>query len=172
MAEGSNANYYGKMSFECKRWNYRLLQDPDNFAFQLEDMASKVMCHLTWDDPNISEYLTQSAWGLLRQMSPAGPISNVLTPLWELPFAINPWKIAERKRHDEQQKWWMDKFLVVRDQMSRGEARSSFTRTYLEGRRTGGLSGDYEASSALGMMVCLWEQGSRCRERWLTRSNF
>ncbi len=31
------------------------------------------LCTLTWDDPNISEYFTGSAWGLLRQMSPAGP---------------------------------------------------------------------------------------------------
>ena len=37
--------------------------------------------------------------------------------------------------------------------MAEGKARSSFTRTYLEGEKTGNLSGDYEASSALGMMA-------------------
>ena len=131
----------------------RLLEDPDNFAFSLEDMASKVMCEMTWDDTTLSEYCTKSAWGLLTQMSPAGPITNVVTPLWHLPFPINPWKIAERKRHDEQQAWWMAQLLKTRKLMETGEARPSFTRTYLEGNKTGGLTGDYEASSAIGMMA-------------------
>jgi cytochrome P450 len=162
LTEASNNHYYGIMYHETKRWLHRLLEDPDNFAFQLEDMASKVMTTLTWDDHTLSEPMTPSAWGLLTQMSPAGPITNVITPLWDyiperlwgLPF--NPWKVAERKRHDEQQAWWMERLTNVRAQMERGEARPSFTSGYLEGLgagRTSGLSGDYEASSALGMMA-------------------
>jgi len=153
MMEATNSRYYGILYHESKRWNMRLLEDPDNFAFQLEDMASKVMTSLTWDDPTLSEYCTKSAWGLLTQMSPAGPITNVVTPLWHLPFPINPWKIAERKRHDEQQAWWMNQYLTTRAQMDKGQARRSFTRTYLEGEKTMGLSGDYEAASAIGMMA-------------------
>ena len=153
MTEATNARYYGTLYHEAKRWNMRLLTDPDNFSFYLEDMAAKVATQLTWDDPSLSEYCTKSAWGLLTQMSPAGPITNVVTPLWHLPFPINPWKIAERKRHDEQQAWWMQRLLTVRQQMEKGTARPSFTRTYLEGEKTGGLSGDYEASSAIGMMA-------------------
>nr|POE75593.1 cytochrome p450 monooxygenase psod [Quercus suber] len=145
--------YLPLMGRNAKRWNMRLLEDPDNFCFQLEDMAAKVMTTLTWDDPDLSEYCTKSAWGLLTQMSPAGPITNVLTPLWDLPFVINPWKIAERKRHDEQQGWWMANLMRTRAQMEAGDARPSFTRTYLEGLKTGNLSGDYEASSAIGMMA-------------------
>lgn len=141
------------MYHEAKRWNMRLLENPDDFGFSLEDMASKVMCQLTWDNPDLSEYCTKSAWGLLTQMSPAGPISNVITPLWELPYNINPWKIAERKRHDMQQKWWMNNLLTTRAKMEEGKQRPCFTRTYLEGQKTGGLSGDYEASSAIGMMA-------------------
>ncbi|KAK5695418.1 hypothetical protein LTR97_008925 [Elasticomyces elasticus] len=153
LMEATNARYYGTLYHEAKRWNMRLLSDPDNFAFYLEDYSSKVATTLTWDDPSLSEYCTKSAWGLLTQMSPAGPITNVVTPLWHLPFPMNPWKIAERKRHDEQQAWWMDRLLNVRAQMAKGQARTSFTRTYLEGEKTGGLSGDYEASSAIGMMA-------------------
>lgn len=141
------------MYHETKRWMVRLLDDPDNFAFALEDMCAKVMTQLTWDDPTLSEYCTKSAWGLLTQMSPAGPLSNIITPLWDLPFNINPWKIAERKRHDEQQAWWMERLTTVRAQLNRGEARPSFCRTYVEGERTGNLSGDYEAASAMGMVA-------------------
>lgn len=154
LTEASNNRYYGIMYHETKRWLFRLLQRPDDFGFSLEDMASKVMCQLTWDDPSQSEYMTPSAWGLLTQMSPAGPITNVITPLWDyIPERINPWKRRERIRHDEQQRWWMERLTTTREQMARGEARPSFTRTYLEGERTGGLSGDYEASSAIGMLA-------------------
>ncbi|KAK4556887.1 hypothetical protein LTR86_005868 [Recurvomyces mirabilis] len=153
LTEATNSRYYGILYHEAKRWNMRILNDPDNFAFYLEDMAAKVATSLTWDDPSLSEYCDKSAWGLLTQMSPAGPLTNVVTPLWHLPFFMNPWKIAERKRHDEQQAWWMERLTTTRALMAEGKARPSFTRTYLEGEKTGGLSGDYEASSAIGMMA-------------------
>lgn len=142
------------MEFEAKRLMYRLLEKPDDFAFFLEDMCSKVMCKLTWDDDSLSTALTPSAWGLLTQMSPAGPITNVLTPLWDyLPEAINPWKIRERKRHDIQQAMWMDSLMKTRKLMEKGKQRPCFTRTYLETAGKTSISGDYEASSVIGMMA-------------------
>jgi len=105
----TNVRYNGIMEFEAKRWMARLVENPDDFSFSLEDMCSKVMCQLTWDDPSLSVPLTPSAWGLLTQMSPAGPITNVLTPLWDwVPEPINPWKLRERKRHDDQQAFFME----------------------------------------------------------------
>ncbi|KAK0615326.1 cytochrome P450 [Bombardia bombarda] len=154
ITDASNAQYHGVMYFESKRWLARLIENPDNFQASLEDMASKVMCQLTWDDPSLSEYCTKSAWGLLTQMSPAGPITNVLTPLWHLPWILNPWKRAERKRHDEQQAWWMARFLGVREKMGRGEMRSCWTRQFLEKNSVkSSISGDYEASSVIGMLA-------------------
>ncbi|KAK3349128.1 cytochrome P450 [Lasiosphaeria hispida] len=154
ITEAANAHYHGVMYFEAKRWLARLINNPDSFQASLEDMASKVMCQLTWDDPSLSEYCTKSAWGLLRQMSPAGPMTNVLTPLWHLPWHLNPWKRAERKRHDEQQAWWMDRFLAVREKTGKGEMRPCWTRQFLEktALKTS-ISGDYEASSVIGMLA-------------------
>ncbi|KAF1843536.1 cytochrome P450 [Cucurbitaria berberidis CBS 394.84] len=150
----TNAQYYGIMELEAKRWLYRLVEDPDDFAFSLEDMCSKVMCQLTWDDDSLSVPLTPSAWGLLTQMSPAGPITNVLTPLWDyVPEPINPWKLRERKRHDEQQAWFMDCLQKTRRLMEKGKQRPCFTRTYLETAEKTSISGDYEASSVIGMMA-------------------
>ena len=140
------------MYHEAKRWLSRLIQEPDNFQSSLEDMASKVMCQLTWDDPSLSEYCTKSAWGLLTQMSPAGPITNVFTPLWHLPWLINPWKIAEHRRHAEQQAWWMERLITVREKLRKGKQRQCFTRQFLEEKKTS-ISGDYEASSMIGMMA-------------------
>lgn len=153
LTQGTNAQYYGIMDHEVKRWMFRLSEKPDDFNFTLEDMASKIMCTLNWDDPSLSEYCIGSAWGLLTQMSPAGPITNVVTPLWKLPEMINPWKKAEHKRHDTQQAWWMANLLRVKAQMKQGTARWSFTRQFLETEKTNNLSGDYEASSVLGMLA-------------------
>ncbi|KAK1773359.1 cytochrome P450 [Copromyces sp. CBS 386.78] len=154
LTEATKAHYYGVMYFEVQRWMARLIENPDDFQYSLEDMSSKIMCQLTWDDPSLSEYCTKSAWGLLRQMSPAGPITNVLTPLWHLPMFVNPWKRAERKRHDEQQEWWMERLLTCREKLSHGELRPCWTRQFLEktSLKTN-ISGDYEASSVIGMLA-------------------
>jgi cytochrome P450 len=132
----------------------RLLENPDEFQMSLEDMASKVMCQLTWDESDLSQYCRKSAWGLLTQMSPAGPITNVVTPLWHLPMIINPWKRAEKKRHDEQRVWWMERLLHTRAKMNKNLQRHCFTRQYLEkGDKRSNLSGDDEASCVIGMMA-------------------
>jgi cytochrome P450 len=147
------------MYFEAKRWLARLIQSPDDFQTSLEDMSSKIMCQLTWDDTSMSRELTTSAWGLLTQMSPAGPITNVLTPLWHLPMCLNPWKRAERKRHDEQQAWWMQRLVESKERLRRGELGHCWTRQFLErqmksdGKMKMCISGDYEASSVLGMLA-------------------
>lgn len=128
LTQALNNRYYGVMTFEIKRWLARLCEDPDNFSSTLEDMASRIMCQLTWDDTSFSIYFKKSAWGLLTQMPPAEPITNVLTPLWHLRNIVNPWKRAERKHHDEQQAFWMERLVEVRAKMERDEARPSFTR--------------------------------------------
>lgn len=154
LMESTNNRYYGIMEHEQKRWLQRLVENPDDFCFSLEDMCSKVMATLTWDDHTVSLPLTPSAWGLLTQMSPAGPITNVLTPLWDwVPELINPWKIRERKRHDEQQEFFMNNLVNTRSKMEKGKQRPCFTRTYLETAEKSNISGDYEASCVLGMMA-------------------
>jgi cytochrome P450 len=150
--EAHNGQYYGIIEHEVKRWMYRLITEPDRFCDTLEDMASKVMCTLTWDNPDLSEYNTKSAWGLLTQMSPAGPLTNVVTPLWHLPLFMNPWKRAEHKRHDEQCAWWMDRLVETREKTAQGLQRPCWTRQYLESEKTNKLSGDKEASSCIGMI--------------------
>ncbi|PNS15515.1 3-hydroxyphenylacetate 6-hydroxylase [Sphaceloma murrayae] len=153
LTQGTNAQYYGFMDYEVKRWMYRLLKEPHTFQYTLEEMAAKIMCHLVWDDHVHSTKLIPSAWGLLTQMSPAGPITNILTPLWELPLALNPWKRAEHIRHDNQQAFWLERLNQVRSEIATGAARSSFTRQYLDMADKSPLSGDHEASSCLGMLA-------------------
>lgn len=153
LTEASNAHYYGVVDHEAKRWLMRLLENPDDHVFSLEDMCSKVMATLTWDDPDASEYLGKSAWALLTQMSPAGPITNLITPLWHLPLAINPWKRAENKRRNAQSGWWMERYQHTKQLHGAGQARRSWTSQYLDIEKNHPLSGEKEASAALGMLA-------------------
>jgi cytochrome P450 len=66
---------------------------------------------------------------------------------------MNPWKIAEKKRHDEQQDWWMERLVKTRELMAEGKQRPCFTRTFLETAEKTSISGDYEGSCVLGMMA-------------------
>lgn len=163
LTEAANAQYHGLLYHEAKRWVARLMAEPDDFQSSLEDMTSKVMCQLAWDDPSLSADLTRSAWGLLTQMSPAGPITNVLTPLWHLPLPLNPWKRAEMRRHAEQQAWWAARLDAARAKTARGALRACWTWTYLDreaaaaaggpAKTTGLVGGDGEAASAIGMLA-------------------
>ncbi len=47
----------------------------------------------------------------------------------------------------------MKKLLETRAKIDRGEARTSFTREYLESEKASNLSGDCESSSVIGMMA-------------------
>ncbi|KAG9189986.1 hypothetical protein G6011_08074 [Alternaria panax] len=134
--DSSNHNYLGSMEYEVKRWLNNLIDEPESWSSFLVDMASKIMCQLAWDDPEHSEYLAKSVWGLLTKMSPGGPITNVLTPLWDyLPETINPWKYTERRRHDEQNAWWMLEYLTARQQNERGQLRQSWVKKFLDSEK-------------------------------------
>ena len=136
-----------------KRWLARLLADPDNFQDHAEDMASKIMCTLTWDDHTQSTTNTRSAWHLLHQISPAGLITNVLKPLWHLPLPVNPWKRGELKRHDEQREWWLRLLQQTRTKMRDGTHRPCFATRYLENEKKNSIEGDWEASAMIGMLA-------------------
>lgn len=154
LAGATKAHYHGIMEFEAKRWMARLVENPEDFSASLEDMCSKVMCALTWDDDTLSVDLTPIAWGLLTQMSPAGPITNVLHPLWHwLPEQINPWKRAERSRQSKQMDFWNHTYQTTRQRIDTGKQRACFTKSYFDTAERSTLSGDYEATCAIGMMA-------------------
>jgi cytochrome P450 len=116
-------------------------------------MCSKIMCTLTWDNIDVSVDNSRIAWGLLTQMSPAGPITNILTPLWSLPFWLNPWKKAEFKRRDEQRAWWQANYASTREKLQRNQQRPCWSSHYLENAKTSGLTSDFEAACCLGMLA-------------------
>jgi len=116
-------------------------------------MASKITCTLAWDDPTMSGNNTLFASKLLHQISPAGPVTNLLTPLWHLPYWMNPWKQAERVRHDEQIGWWTRQLAAKKEQYESGTLRNCWMRQYLVSAGKSGLSGDFEAACCVGVLA-------------------
>lgn len=131
------------------------MEDPNNFSAHLEDMASKISCELAWDDSSFSTKFTESAMRLLVQISPAGPITNLVTPIWNLPLCINPWQRAERKRNDEEKEFWLGLIQDSRAKWEKGEVRKCFSRNYFESEKQTKLSGDEEASCLFGMVALM-----------------
>lgn len=67
---------------------------------------------------------------------------------------MNPWKWAEKKRHDELQTWWIERLVTTRKKMKKGEQRPCFTQDFLKkAEKWSSMSGDYEASSVFGMLA-------------------
>jgi cytochrome P450 len=155
ISKSTKAQYHGVMDYEVKRMLFKLTEQPDDAQFLLEDMASRIMCTLAWDDPSVSIKNTKDARDLLHQISPCGPLTNVITPLWHLPFWLNPWKQEEKwKRHDPLHAWQTERFNAVKERIAKGSTRPSWARRFLEQDQSG-LSSEKEASSCVGMLALM-----------------
>lgn len=64
---------------------------------------------------------------------------------------MNPWKLAEIKRRDEQNNFWLTRLLETRERMRNGLQRPCFMRKYLENADSYEISGDQEASCVIGV---------------------
>ncbi|KAF2489510.1 cytochrome P450 [Lophium mytilinum] len=153
LMQAAATQYKGIMDFEYKHLLFILLGDPDNFSFHIENANSKIMCTLAYDDPSPSPEMRLSAWNLLRQMSPNGPLTNLVTPLWRLPLLLNPWKRSEYVRRGIQQTFWMDLLNGAREKWQAGQLRPCWARQYLDLGEKSPLQGDFEAHSAIGMLA-------------------
>jgi hypothetical protein len=142
------------MDYEVKRMLFEVMQNPGDIQVLLEDMASRVMCTLAWDEPSVSKKNTCDARDLLLQISPCGPITNLVTPLWHLPHWMNPWKQAERRRHDPLHAWQTERFNAIKSKLEKGTQRPCWAQRFLE-EGDHSLSGEKEASSCVGMLALM-----------------
>lgn len=110
------------------------------------------MCRLMFGNADHSEKLKDSAWTLLVQMSPTGPLPNRLTPLINLPEWMSPWKQFERRRYEKQSNWFFELQQEARDKMARGKDHPSWSRQFLEQKEKLGWD-DREGAFTVGMMA-------------------
>jgi cytochrome P450 len=153
LSQAADSQYDNIISFEVKRLLFELTAHPDHVQSLLEDMASRITCTLAWGDPTLSRKNTENAQTFLTQISPSdGPITNLITQLWYLPYLVNPWKRSEKKRHDALHACWTGCLDAVRKSSETGKRRSCWAQRYLDETKSS-LSGDIEASCCIGMLA-------------------
>ncbi len=132
IAVASRNDYYMYPSIEAKRLVHRMMHSTTAWTTQIEDMTSRVASRLAWGSPNLGEGLRRDAWNLLTHISPAGFLTNVVTPLNALPTWLSPWKKAEQERHNLQKAWFVNNMNDVAKKILAGTAGPSYMRTWLE----------------------------------------
>ncbi len=90
MAEAHKNHFYGHIEAETHRLLAMLLLDPAHFLDSTREFCGRVMSRLAWDDATQGKANGDSADCTLHCMSVSGPITNTMTPLWSITFAVNP----------------------------------------------------------------------------------
>ncbi|ORY65762.1 cytochrome P450 [Pseudomassariella vexata] len=121
MAESHRQHFYGIIETEVRRYLTVLMLDPAKFHANTREHCGRIMSRLAWDDASQGKANGDSADCTLGQMSVSGPIVNTMTPLWSIPWALNPWKKFERAREDNQRAWWLSSFQISKARYLRGE---------------------------------------------------
>jgi hypothetical protein len=121
MAESHRNHFYGHCEKETARFLGLMLMDPSRFLDYTREYCGRIMSRLAWDDATQGRANGDSADLTLHCMSVSGPITNTMTPIWHLPFAVNPWKKFEVKREAAQRAWWINNYRLARDRMLRGD---------------------------------------------------
>lgn len=137
---------------------YKLMVDPkDHFALT-DRFCGRISARLGYGHPDSGAAHCKNAGEFIPQISPSGPITNLIPLLGSLPEWINPSIKAVRLRREKEEKLWKGLMSQVRHEMDLGEAPVSYARTYFErkeaetGSRAFGFD-DHEAAYAVGMLV-------------------
>ncbi|RMZ75281.1 hypothetical protein DV737_g5372, partial [Chaetothyriales sp. CBS 132003] len=153
-----NSKYYGYVSHEAKRFLYKLLVDPkDHFALT-DRFCGRVASRLGYGSPDSAAAHCKNAGEFIPQISPSGPITNLMPFLGSLPEWLNTSVRKVRERREKEEKLWKGLMKQVRLEMDKGPVPISYARAYFErkeaesGSRSFGFD-DHEAAYAVGMLV-------------------
>lgn len=137
---------------------YKLLVDPkDHFALT-DRFCGRISARLGYGRPESAAAHCKNAGEFIPQISPSGPITNLLPFLGSLPEWINPSIRKVRERREKEEKLWKGLMKQVNEEVEDGTAPISYARTYFERKKaeTGSRSfgfDDHEAAYAVGMLV-------------------
>ena len=158
LTQGFNQKYYGYVSHEVKRFLYKLVVDPKDHFSLTDRFCGRVSARLGYGRPESAAAHCKNAGEFIPQISPSGPITNLLPFLGSLPEWINPSIRKVRERREKEEKLWKGLMKQVSQEMEQGTAPISYAKTYFErkqaetGARSFGFD-DHEAAYAVGMLV-------------------
>lgn len=148
MAEAHRHHFYGHIEKEAKRYLAHMILNPDAFLDTTRELCGRIMSRLAWDDATQGAQNGREADNTLGHMSVSGPITNTITPLWHLPYFMNPWKQDEIQREGALKAWWLDSYRLARKRMLEGDLPSDTWgyRYFEQLQREGNLGLEQDAS--------------------------
>nr|OQO15565.1 hypothetical protein B0A51_17650 [Rachicladosporium sp. CCFEE 5018] len=146
-------SYHNLPAAESSRLLIKLLEEPLEYSHWLDQYTSRMICRLAYGFPDHSVDLKKNAFDLLFGISPSGRLPNLLPHLMYLPKQLNPWKIAEQKRHDWEKELYFGWRDQVKREMAEGTAKPSWMKTYYDAKEGSFGFGEHEAAYAVGMMA-------------------
>lgn len=132
MTTSNQDSLHGYPTQERDRFLYLMSQDSSQYVEWIEQFTSRVVSRLSWGSPHPAKVLRKTTFGLLETISPSGALPNVISYLKHVPEVISPWKKRERQRHELEERLFKMNLGWVEKMHSRGDARPSFIRTFLE----------------------------------------
>jgi cytochrome P450 len=158
-----NNQYYGYPQLEVKRLLAKLAQDPKNYYNLLDSYCGRITARLAYGRPDTAPNHCKNAREFIPHISLAGPVTNRLPFLRNLPEWLIPSKRDVRLRRETEERLWLGLMKDVEEEMAAGTAAPvSYARTYLERRNADKLSNsdkstafgfdDREAAYAVGML--------------------
>lgn len=148
----SAAERYKNLPYmECKRYLVELLMSPRDHEEISESFLGRVTSRLAYGDDRFDPELRRNSHALLRAISPAANLPNVIPQLAWLPYWLSPWKIAELARHEREREFFVAMCREVEQMGEKGHPETSFMRNFLENREKLGMN-DLEGAYVVGMI--------------------
>lgn len=123
---------YSYPALECKRFLYRMSQDPSKYVSHIQEYTSRTISRLSWGSPDHAEELRRGTRGLLETISPSGAVPNIVAPLAYLPAWLSPWKKVENTRHSREEAFFRKSMNGVKAAVTKGVAPSSYAKTWVK----------------------------------------
>jgi cytochrome P450 len=151
MGESTRVAYREIPYLETPQYILEMLEDPENFLEHMENYTSRIIARLSYGDAKHTMEVKHASRALIKAISPAAYLSNIIPQLSLLPAWISPWKKIEKQRHDEELDFFMRVYDETMGDMKDGKARESYLKSVLENKNYASL-GHVEASYIVGMV--------------------
>jgi cytochrome P450 len=136
---------------ELGQYLCELLDNPAEYQLIMENYTSRVISRLAYGVPDYYAEVKQCSHNLLRTISPAAYLTNVVPGLKKLPYFMSPWKWAENKRYSSERVFFLNMMNRINEQMKAGKAVPSYMRQILGSLEKYGVDG-IETSYIVGMI--------------------
>ena len=155
LATAHNTRYFEYITIEARRMLGRLLENPSDYYDITDNFCARISCRLAYGSPAAGTAMSRNAGEFIPQISPAGPITNLMPLFGKLPEWLNPSKRDVRMRRENEARLYHNLLEGVRKEMALGtDMPTSYAKTYFEKKAQDPtkIFDDHEAAYAVGML--------------------